>query len=169
MEAHGCRDFPPDSARGRFVRAALSAAVADVIVPVFAGQVAQAALAGRPLTRDMCGRAMTYLQARTHYGVVDPAALCVLAPIWEQVLGRADVRRARRAVRARDLDRRRRDRAADRRRAALPRDHRTAGAADEPTAPAANGPVKDSDRRRRRAERCAADVRGVGRAAGRRG
>ena len=24
MEAHGCRDFPPDSARGRFVRAALT-------------------------------------------------------------------------------------------------------------------------------------------------
>ena len=39
MEAHGCRDFAPDGARGRFVRAALSAAVADVIVPVFAEQV----------------------------------------------------------------------------------------------------------------------------------
>jgi Mg-chelatase subunit ChlD len=91
MEAHGCRDFPTDSTRGRFVRAAISAAVADVIVPVFAGQVAMAALAGRPLTREMCGRAMTYLQARTHYGVVDPAALMALAPIWEQVLGRDDV------------------------------------------------------------------------------
>ena len=90
MEAHGCRDFPPDSTRGRFVRGALTAAVADVIVPVFAGQVAMAALAGRPLTRDMCGRAMTYLQARTHYGVVDPAALLTLAPIWEHVLGRDD-------------------------------------------------------------------------------
>jgi hypothetical protein len=33
MEAHGCRQFPPDSTRGRFVRAALAAAVADVIVP----------------------------------------------------------------------------------------------------------------------------------------
>jgi hypothetical protein len=91
MEAHGCRDFAPDSARGRFVRAALSAAVADVIGPVFAAQVAHAALAGRPLTRDMCGRAMTYLQARTHYGVVDPAALLALEPVWEHVLGCADM------------------------------------------------------------------------------
>jgi hypothetical protein len=90
MEAHGCRDFPPDSARGHFARAALSAAVADVILPVFAGQVTMAALAGKRLTRDMCARAMTYLQARTHYGVVDPAALTALAPIWEQVLGPAD-------------------------------------------------------------------------------
>src|SRR3954470_11769876 len=48
MEAHGCRDFAPESARGRFVRAALSAAVADVIVPVFAAQVLEAALGGRP-------------------------------------------------------------------------------------------------------------------------
>src|SRR4051812_26076511 len=38
MEAQGCRDFPPDSARGRFARVALSAAVVDVIVPVFAAQ-----------------------------------------------------------------------------------------------------------------------------------
>src|SRR4051812_19046798 len=92
MEAHGCREFPPASARGRLVRAALSAAVADVIVPVFAAQVAHAALAGSPLTRDMCGRAMSYLQARTHYGVMDPAALSMLAFVWEQVLGASDVR-----------------------------------------------------------------------------
>jgi Mg-chelatase subunit ChlD len=50
-----------------------------------------AALAGKPLTRDMCARAMTYLQARTHYGVVDPSALTALAPIWAEVLGPADV------------------------------------------------------------------------------
>jgi hypothetical protein len=92
MEAHGCRDFPPDSARGRLVRAALTAAVADVILPVFAAQTAQSALAGRPLTRDMCGRAMTYLHARTHYGVVESAALAALTAIWEHVLGPADLR-----------------------------------------------------------------------------
>jgi hypothetical protein len=91
MEAHGIRDFPPAGARGRFVRTAVSAAVADVIVPVFAGQIAVAALVDRPLTRYMCGRAMSYLQARTHYGVVDPAALTALAPVWEHVLGRTDV------------------------------------------------------------------------------
>jgi Mg-chelatase subunit ChlD len=91
MEAHGCRDFPPESTRGRFVRGALRAAVADVIVPVFVAQVAQVALTARPLTRDMCGRAMTYLQARTHYGVVDPPALAALTPIWTHVLGADDV------------------------------------------------------------------------------
>jgi Mg-chelatase subunit ChlD len=92
MEAHGCRDFPPDSSRGRFARGALRAAVGDVIVPVFAAHVVQAALSGRPLTRDMCGRAMTYLRARTHYDIVDPDALSALTPIWAQVLGADDVR-----------------------------------------------------------------------------
>ena len=43
MEAHGVRDFPPDSLRGRFVRRALQAAVIDVILPAFAEQL----LAGR--------------------------------------------------------------------------------------------------------------------------
>jgi hypothetical protein len=65
MEAYGSREFPPESARGRFVRAALAAAVADVIVPVFAVQIAHAGLTGAPITRDMCGRAMT-LPAGTH-------------------------------------------------------------------------------------------------------
>ena len=39
MEAHGVRDFPPDSLRGRFVRRALQAAVVDVILPAFAEQM----------------------------------------------------------------------------------------------------------------------------------
>ncbi len=36
MEAHGVREFPLDSLRGRFVRRALQAAVIDVILPAFA-------------------------------------------------------------------------------------------------------------------------------------
>jgi hypothetical protein len=87
LEAHGYRDFPADSTRGRFVRAAL----ADVIVPVFTAQVVQTALSGGPLTCDMCGQAMTYVQARTHCGVVDPTELAALAPIWVRVLGDDDV------------------------------------------------------------------------------
>ena len=45
MEAHGVREFPPDSLRGRFVRRALQAAVEDVILPAFAGQVLELAAA----------------------------------------------------------------------------------------------------------------------------
>ena len=73
MEAHGVREFPPDSLRGRFVRRALQAAVIDVILPAFAEQVMAAAVAGQPLTRDLAARATVYLQARTHYGIVEPA------------------------------------------------------------------------------------------------
>ena len=92
MEAHGVREFPAESVRGRFVRRALEAAVVDVILPRFAEQLAAAALAGRPLTRDMAGRASVYLQARTHYGIVDPGVLAPLAAVWRQVLGDADLR-----------------------------------------------------------------------------
>ena len=73
MEAHGVREFPPDSLRGRFVRRALQAAVTDVILPAFAEQVLELAAAGQPLTRDLAARATVYLQARTHYGIVEPA------------------------------------------------------------------------------------------------
>jgi Mg-chelatase subunit ChlD len=90
MEAHGCREFAADSRRGRFVRLALEAAVLDCIVSRFATQLAASALAGRPVTRDMAGRAMTYLHARTHYGAVQPAALAPLSPIWRAVLGDDD-------------------------------------------------------------------------------
>jgi hypothetical protein len=92
MEAHGCREFAADSRRGRFVRLALEAAVLDCIVPRFATQLAASALAGRPVTRDMAGRAMTYLHARTHYGAVQPAALTPLHAIWLEVLGADDIK-----------------------------------------------------------------------------
>ena len=92
MEAHGVRSFPPDSVRGRFVRRALQAAVVDVILPRFAEQILHAALAGAPLSRDMAGRAMVYLQARTHYGIVDPAVLGALDVIWRRTLGADDLR-----------------------------------------------------------------------------
>jgi Mg-chelatase subunit ChlD len=92
MEAHGVRDYPDNSARGRFVRRALSATVTSVLLPRFEAEVLEASAAGQPLTREVCGRAMTYLAARTHYGIVDPATLGALTPIWDGVLGVADVR-----------------------------------------------------------------------------
>jgi hypothetical protein len=92
MEAHGCREFPADSRRGRFVRLALEAAVLDCIVPRFSAQLAMVGALGRPVTRDMAGRAMTYLHARTHYGVVKPVALAPLQPIWREVLGDDDTK-----------------------------------------------------------------------------
>jgi hypothetical protein len=49
-------------------------------------------LAGRPVTRDMAGRAMTYLHARTRYGVIDAGARAPLAPVWHGVLGAADLK-----------------------------------------------------------------------------
>jgi hypothetical protein len=92
MEAHGVRDFPPDSLRGRFVCRALQAAVIDVILPAFAEQLMTAAVAGQPLTRDLAGRASVYLQARTHYGIVAPATLDPLRSVWRAVLGDDDLR-----------------------------------------------------------------------------
>jgi hypothetical protein len=91
MEAHGVREFPPDSLRGRFVCRALQVAVTDVILPAFAEQVMAAAVAGRPLTRDLAGRATVYLQARTHYGIVEPAMLDPLRAVWSAVLGEEDL------------------------------------------------------------------------------
>src|SRR3954451_17403732 len=92
MEAHGCREFPADSRRGHFVRLALEAAVLDCIVPRFAAQLTAPDVLGRPVTRDLAGRAMTYLHARTHYGAVQPAALAPLEAIWRAVLGADDAR-----------------------------------------------------------------------------
>jgi Mg-chelatase subunit ChlD len=92
MEAHGMRDHPAGSVRGTFIRRALSAAVTAVLLPRFITQVAQTAAAGSPLTRDMCARAMSYLAARTHYGIVDPATLTGLQELWERVLGAGDVK-----------------------------------------------------------------------------
>jgi Mg-chelatase subunit ChlD len=90
MEAHGVRDYPDNSTRGRFIRRALSTAVTAVILPRFEQQVLSEP-SGRPVSRDLCGRAMTYLAARTHYGVVDPATLATLSAIWTGVLGASDV------------------------------------------------------------------------------
>ena len=62
-----------------------------MILPAFAEQLLAATLAGRPLTRDMAGRATVYLNARTHYGIVDPAVLDGLRRLWLQVLGERDL------------------------------------------------------------------------------
>jgi hypothetical protein len=91
MEATGCRAYPDNTRRGRFVRLALGAAVIDCIVPRFAAHLALTTITGQPVSRDLAGRALTYLHARAHYGVVDPSALAALEPIWRQVLGRKDV------------------------------------------------------------------------------
>jgi hypothetical protein len=91
MEAHGVREHPAGTLRGRFVRHALTAAVIDVILPAFAHELLTGALAGRPLTRDMAGRATVYLQARTHYDIVDPTALDALRHEWRRILGDQDL------------------------------------------------------------------------------
>ena len=91
MEAHGVREFPPDSLRGRLVRRALQTAVIDVILPAFAERVMAAAVAGRPPTRELAARANVYLQARTHYGILDPAMLDPLPQVWSAVLGEEDL------------------------------------------------------------------------------
>ncbi|HEV2819079.1 MAG TPA: vWA domain-containing protein, partial [Solirubrobacteraceae bacterium] len=92
MEATGVREFPAASPRGRFVRLALQAAVVDCILGAFAQQLAAAATAGRPLGRDLAGRALTYLRARTHYGVIDPAHLATVDGVLTAALGADDVR-----------------------------------------------------------------------------
>ena len=93
MEAHGTRDYPASSARGRFARRAIRAAVADVIAPDFATAIGQSTALGGTVSRDLAGTSMTYLHARTHCDTVDAAVLQLLQPIWEQVLGAADVAR----------------------------------------------------------------------------
>jgi len=92
MEAHGVREFPPDSLRGRFVRRALQAAVTDVILPAFAKQTMSSAVAGLSLTRDLAACASVYLQARTHYGILEPATLDPLRLVWRAVLGGEDLK-----------------------------------------------------------------------------
>ena len=91
MEARGVRDHPPGTLRRRFVRHALQTAVTDVILAAFAQQLLARAIAGRPLTRDMAGRAAVYLQARTHYDILDPTVLDGLRDLWRQVLGDRDL------------------------------------------------------------------------------
>ena len=89
MEARGVREHPPAAVRGRFVRRALKAAVTDVILPAFATDLL--ATAGRPLTRDMAGRATVYLQARTHYGILASAVLDAVRSVWRGVLDEPDL------------------------------------------------------------------------------
>ena len=87
MEAHGVRDFPPDSLRGRFIRRALQAAVVDVILPAFAEQILASLRSGcraEPRPRRPQHR---YLQARTHYGDPRPSSPRPLRAVWERVLG----------------------------------------------------------------------------------
>ena len=91
MEAHGVREHPPASLRGRFVRRALAAAVLDHLLPMFTEQVLRAAVADQPLTRDLAARACVYLQARAGYGIVEPERLAVLRAIWTQALGAGDL------------------------------------------------------------------------------
>ncbi|HEY1516544.1 MAG TPA: hypothetical protein VGF91_09005 [Solirubrobacteraceae bacterium] len=93
MEAHGVREHPDGTVRGRFVRHALEAALSDVILPAFAKHLPAEPIAGTALTRDMAGRATVYLQARTHYGIVHPAVLNGLRDRWRQVLGDRDMHR----------------------------------------------------------------------------
>jgi hypothetical protein len=91
MEAHGSRDFPTASIRGRFVLQALQAAVSDTLLPRFAAELLTPALAGRPVTRELAGTSAVYLRARTAYGAADPATLTWLEPIWQTVLGGDDL------------------------------------------------------------------------------
>jgi Single-strand binding protein family len=91
MEAHGVRDFPPDSLRGRFVRRALQVAVIDVILPAFAEQVLAPGAEGARPSRDLAARSTVYLQARTHYGIVEDSVLESLRAVWEAVLGASDL------------------------------------------------------------------------------
>lgn len=97
MEAHGVRDFPPASRRGRFVRMAVKAAVTDVIVPRFQLQIALQQLVGAP-SRDLCGQSAVYLLARTLYGTFDRADLAPLEAIWREVLGDKDFERLERLL-----------------------------------------------------------------------
>jgi hypothetical protein len=93
MEATGVREFPASSRRGAFIRRALAAAVTDVIVPRLLEAMLAESIAAQTPTRELCGRSMVYLQARTHYGVCDPGRLGPLPAIWEQALGADDVAR----------------------------------------------------------------------------
>ena len=124
MEAHGVREHPPGTVRGRFIRRALETAVIDVILPAFAGQLLGAATAGtpadprhgRPRERVPAG-AHPLRHPRTRRPRPRPRRL-------EAGARRTGPRSARRAVRQGHLDRRRRPRHARPRRPRLPRDHR---------------------------------------------
>jgi hypothetical protein len=92
MEAHGIRDHPATTGRGRFVRKAIRAAVADIIAPAFMAEMTLNTVLGQPVTRELCARSMTYLHARTHCDTIDPTTLKPLEPIWQHVLGPHDIK-----------------------------------------------------------------------------
>jgi len=93
MEAHGARDHQPASRRGKFVRAAVKAAVTDVIMPRFQMQLAVEELVFGEPTRELCGQSAVYMLARTLYGTFDRAELAPLELLWRKVLGDDDLRR----------------------------------------------------------------------------
>ena len=90
MEATGIREFPDQTKRGVFIRAALSAAVVDVIVPRLAEAMMLETLATGGVSRDLAGRAFVYLGARCGY-LLDPGRLGPLPDLWRQALGGEDV------------------------------------------------------------------------------
>ena len=158
MEAHGVREFPPDSLRGRFVRRALQAAVVDVILPAFAEQVLELA-AARPAAEPRPRRARDRLPAGPHPlrdrrpGRPRPAA----RELWRAVLGERRPPRARRPVRQGRVDPRRRARAARRggprvpaRSSASPTRHRAPAGPASRSDPAKAGERRSRRRRRRR-------------------
>jgi hypothetical protein len=89
MEAHGIRDFPSDSRRGRFLKTAIQAVVAQQILPRFERRITSQ-LAGQ-VTRDIAGRSLVYLKGRQIIGTVTQPTLEPLDPIWRQVLGDQDI------------------------------------------------------------------------------
>jgi hypothetical protein len=93
MEANGVREFPECTRRGTFIRRAIAAAAVEVILPRLDEALMLEALTAGAVSRDLCGRSMVYLQARTHYGVCDPARLGPLPALWARVLGADDVAR----------------------------------------------------------------------------
>ena len=164
MEAHGCRDFPPDSVRGRFVapRAAGRRRRPDRCRASPRSCCRRRAPAGRSRA-TWPGAPAVYLQRAHALRRRRPArAQPRCEPIWRAVLG--DARPARRSTTlfARliwipdgDID------ALDRAARALPRDHRparpdrpaTATAATPATARRGDGAAADASRRRRRRDR----------------
>jgi Mg-chelatase subunit ChlD len=93
MEANGVREFPAGTRRGKFIRRAIGAAAIDVILQRLSEALMLEALSAGTVSRDLCGRSMVYLRARTHCGVCDPSRLGPLPGVWARVLGQADVDR----------------------------------------------------------------------------
>ena len=94
MEAHGVREHPADTLRGRFVRRALQAAVIDVILPAFAEQLLAAAIAGTAARRATSppARPCTCRRAPTTASSTRPSSTrCGI--VWRQVLGDRDLDR----------------------------------------------------------------------------